>query len=101
MKHSKITKLSDNLICYRGFYFQVNYVVKPTGRGSVGGMEYVGLNAGMRRHFSTRAELKYLVDRRIDNAMKLYCESYNWETEDSPVLADRLDELESVLSEIK
>lgn len=96
MKHNKITKLSDHLICYRGFYFQVNYVIKSTGRGSVDGMEYFGLNAGMQRHFWTRAELKRLVDRRIDEAMRVYCESYGWETEDSPLLAERLNELDSV-----
>jgi len=95
MKHCKITKLSPNLICYRGFYFGVNYIVKAGGRGSVDGMEYYGLNAGMKRHFWTRDELKFAVDRRIDNAMKIYCESNGWETEDNPRLAERLDELES------
>lgn len=95
MKHSKITKLSPYLICYRGFYFGVNYVKKATGRGSVDGMEYFGLSAGMNRHFWTRAELKRSVDKRIDRAMKMYCESYGWETEDNPLLEERLNELES------
>ena len=95
MKHNKITKLSPNLICYRGFYFGVNYVVKRTGRGSVDGMEYYGLNAGMKTHFWTREELKRSVDRRIDRAMKIYCESNDWETEDNPILAERLAELDS------
>ena len=95
MKNCKITKLSPNLISYRGFYFGVNYIVKSGGRGSVNGMEYYGMNAGMKRHFWTREELKRCVDRRIDSAMKVYCESYGWDTEDNPLLAERLAELDS------
>ena len=94
MKHCKITKVSKNMICYRGFYFGVRYTTSYA-RGTVEKITYYGLNAGMKTYYWNREQLKKAVDRRIDEAMKLLIESYEWETEDHPHLAEGLDALES------
>tara|TARA_Y100001973_G_scaffold48551_1_gene72262 strand:+ start:3573 stop:3839 length:267 start_codon:yes stop_codon:yes gene_type:complete len=85
---NKITKVNDWVINYRGFYFSVHK--SYTFNGSVRSYEYAGLNAGMKRVFWNREDLKKSVDRKIDKAMKLYCEHYGMKTEDSPVLESLL-----------
>ena len=46
----------------------------------------MGLNGAMKMHFWDRKELKRCVDRRIDSAMKLYCEHHGMKGEDDPNL---------------
>jgi hypothetical protein len=81
---NKITKVNDNVINYRGFYFSVRR--NTTFNGSVKSIEYHGLNAGMKNVYWNREELKRCVDRRINNAIKLYCEWHEMSLEDNPNL---------------
>ena len=83
---NKITTVGDSksIINYRGFYF--NVYRSTTFNGNVKSIEYHGLNAGMRNFYWNRADLKRGVDRRIDKAMKLYCEHNGMKTEDNPNL---------------
>jgi hypothetical protein len=81
---NKITKVNNLVINYRGFYFSVHK--SYTFNGNVRSIEYHGLNAGMKRMYWNREDLKDGVDRTIDKAMKLYIEHYGMKTKDSPIL---------------
>ena len=85
---NKITKVNGSIINYRGFHFNVHR--DTTFNGNVKSVSYFGLNGGMRNHYWNRAELKRSVDRRIDNAMKLYCEHNGMKNEDNPNLQNWL-----------
>ena len=81
---NKITKVNDFIVNYRGFYFNVHR--DTTFNGNVRSVSYMGLNGAMKMHFWDRKELKRCVDRRIDSAMKLYCEHHGMKGEDNPNL---------------
>tara|TARA_X000000950_G_scaffold197326_2_gene237608 strand:+ start:15700 stop:15984 length:285 start_codon:yes stop_codon:yes gene_type:complete len=85
----KVRTVNPSLVSYRGFYFQVTRSYHFNG--GVKSCDYYGVSAGMKLGAYSKADIKKVVDRRLEIIMRKYIASQDWSQEDSPVLAKLLD----------